>query len=114
MEDCLFCKIANGQIPSTFLYEDDQLIVINDINPQTPVHMLVIPKKHIRNVAAAQPEDQDLLGHMLLTAKKMTEERGIAESGYRLIINTGKDGAQTVQHLHMHVMGGTALAERMV
>lgn len=114
MEDCIFCKIANGQIPSPFLYEDDQLVVINDINPQTPVHMLILPKKHIQSLAAVQDEDQDLLGHMLMTAKKMAQARDVAQSGYRLIINTGKDAAQTVQHLHMHVMGGTQLAEKMV
>ena len=91
MEDCIFCKIAQGQIPSTFLYEDDQVIVINDINPQTPVHMLVLPKKHIQSLAAAQEEDRDLLGHMLMTAKNMARERGVAESGYRIIVNTGRD-----------------------
>ncbi len=114
MEDCIFCKIAQGQIPSTFLYEDDQIVVINDINPQTPVHMLVLPKKHIQSLAAAQEEDRDLLGHMLMTAKHMAQERGIAESGFRIIINTGRDGAQTVTHLHMHIMGGKQLPEQMV
>ncbi|MBQ6475753.1 MAG: histidine triad nucleotide-binding protein [Clostridia bacterium] len=114
MEDCIFCKIAQGQIPSTFLYEDDQVVVINDINPQTPVHMLVLPKKHIQSLAAAQEEDRDLLGHMLMTAKNMARERGVAESGYRIIVNTGRDGAQTVQHLHMHIMGGKQLPEQMV
>ena len=114
MEDCIFCKIAQGQIPSTFLYEDDQVIVINDINPQTPVHMLVLRKKHIQSLAAAQEEDRDLLGHMLMTAKNMAQERGVAESGYRIIVNTGRDGAQTVQHLHMHIMGGKQLPEQMV
>ena len=114
MEDCIFCKIANGQIPSAFLYEDDQIVVINDINPQAPVHMLILPKKHIQSVAAAADEDKDLLGHMMITAKKMAEMRGIAQSGFRLIVNTGKDGAQSVPHLHMHVLGGTQLAEKMV
>ncbi len=114
MEDCIFCKIAQGQIPSTFLYEDDQVVVINDINPQTPVHMLVLPKKHIQSLAAAQEEDRDLLGHMLMTAKNMARERGVAESGFRIIINTGRDGAQTVPHLHMHIMGGKQLPEQMV
>ena len=114
MEDYFLCKIAQGQIPSTFLYEDDQVVVINDINPQTPVHMLVLPKKHIQSLAAAQEEDRDLLGHMLMTAKNMARERGVAESGYRIIVNTGRDGAQTVQHLHMHIMGGKQLPEQMV
>ena len=88
--------------------------MINDINPQTPVHMLVLPKKHIQSLAAAQEEDRDLLGHMLMTAKNMARERGVAESGYRIIVNTGRDGAQTVQHLHMHIMGGKQLPEQMV
>ena len=114
MEDCIFCKIAQGLIPSTFLYEDDKVVVINDINPQTPVHMLVLPKKHLQSLAAAEDEDASILGHMLMTAKKMAQQRGIGESGYRIIINTGRDGAQTVPHLHLHIMGGKQLPEQMI
>ena len=111
--DCIFCKIISGEIPSPHIYEDDQVVVINDINPQAPIHMLVLPKKHVASVAATTDEDQALLGHMMRVAAKMAEERGIAESGYRLIVNTGRDGAQTVMHLHLHVLGGKALTEQM-
>ena len=111
--DCIFCKIANGIIPSNKVYEDNDMLAFHDINPQAPVHMLVLPKKHVASVAATTDEDQALLGHMMRVAAKMAEERGIAESGYRLIVNTGRDGAQTVMHLHLHVLGGKALTEQM-
>ena len=111
--DCIFCKIANGEIPSEFVYEDDQVVVINDLNPQAPVHMLVLPKKHIACLSESSDEDQALLGHMLRVAAKAAELRGIAAPGFRLVINNGKDGAQSVMHLHMHVLGGKQMAESM-
>lgn len=111
--DCVFCKIIAGDIPSKTVYEDDLVRVIDDVNPQAPVHMLVLPKKHIESVAQAAQEDQALLGHMLLVAAKAAQMRGVAESGYRLIINTGRDGAQSVLHLHLHVLGGKPMTEQM-
>lgn len=111
--DCIFCKIIDGQIPSEFLYEDDQVVVINDISPQAPVHMLVLPKKHVDSVAATSDADQALLGHMMRVAAKMAQQRGVDQTGYRLIVNTGRDGAQSVMHLHLHVLGGKQLTESM-
>lgn len=113
MADCIFCKISAGQIPSSTVYEDEQVRVIRDINPQAPTHLLVLPKKHMDSVAHAQGEDQALLGHMLLTAANVARSEGIAEDGYRLVINTGSNGAQSVAHLHLHILGGKALSGMM-
>ncbi|MBQ7566345.1 MAG: histidine triad nucleotide-binding protein [Oscillospiraceae bacterium] len=104
MNDCLFCKIAAGQIPSKTVYEDEQVYAFYDIDPQAPTHFLVIPKKHVSCLDECTEEDEALLGHMLLTAMKLAAEQGL-ENGYRIVINTGDDGGQTVKHLHMHVMG---------
>lgn len=113
MADCIFCKIIAGEIPSDTVYEDDQVKVIRDINPQAPKHLLVLPKKHLASVAQAAPQDQALLGHMLLTAAEVARRQGIEQSGYRLAVNTGQDGAQSVAHLHLHILGGKALSGRM-
>ncbi|MGI6003828.1 MAG: histidine triad nucleotide-binding protein [Christensenellales bacterium] len=113
MQDCIFCKIIAGDIPATKAYEDDQVVVIHDINPQAKHHLLVIPKKHMPSVLQAQDEDRTLLGHMLLTANGVAVKKGIDASGFRLVINTGADGAQTVGHLHMHILGGEKLSGRM-
>lgn len=113
MADCIFCKIAAGEIPSSTVYEDELVRVIRDINPQAPTHLLVLPKKHMDSVAHAQSEDQALLGHMLLTAANVARSEGIAEDGYRLVINTGSNGAQSVAHLHLHILGGKALSGMM-
>nr|WP_122013583.1 histidine triad nucleotide-binding protein [Maliibacterium massiliense] len=113
MEDCLFCKIIAGEIPAKRAYEDEQVVVIHDINPQAPMHMLVLPKKHLASIAQMAPEDKALLGHMMFVAQQMAKAAGIADAGFRLVINTGKDGAQSVQHLHLHVLGGRALSGQM-
>ena len=105
-EDCIFCKIASGAIPVKFVYEDDFLVAFPDINPMAPVHVLVIPRKHLDSIAAAGPEDSALLGHALLTLPKIAAKLGIAESGFRVVMNTGKDGGQSVMHLHWHLLGG--------
>lgn len=104
--DCIFCKIANKEIPSTIVYEDEDVIAFRDLNPEAPVHILVIPKKHIASLNAATAEDQQLLGKVLLTIQKIAAKQGIAEKGYRVVTNCGEQGGQTVMHLHFHLMGG--------
>ena len=104
--DCIFCKIANKEIPSTIVYEDDEIIAFNDVNPEAPVHILVIPKKHISSLNAATAEDEQLLGRILLTVQKIAAEQGIAEAGYRVVNNCGELGGQTVHHIHFHLLGG--------
>jgi histidine triad (HIT) family protein len=110
MSDTIFGKILSGEIPSEFIYEDDHCVAINDISPQAPVHVLVIPKKGIPRLVDAQPEDQDLLGHLLLAAGKIAEQLGVAEA-FRLIINNGSGAGQTVFHLHLHIIAGREFAE---
>lgn len=105
-EDCIFCKIIKGDIPSAKVYEDDKMIAINDVAPAAPVHILLMPKIHIANVTTAAPE---LLGYMLGKVKQIAKKSGIAEKGFRVVINTGDDGGQTVKHLHIHIIGGKAL-----
>jgi histidine triad (HIT) family protein len=111
MEDCIFCKIAAGEIPATVVYEDDDVIAFEDLNPQVPVHTLLIPKQHYANVGDDVPPE--LLGKLFSTVKKVAEIKGVSESGYRIIANTGEDGRQTVHHLHVHLLGGTRLPIRM-
>lgn len=109
MNDCIFCKIAAGAIPSKKAYEDDRVLAFHDISPQAPVHVLVIPKKHLTSMMNLTPEDDMLLGHMFRTAQKLAEELGVAQEGFRLVFNTGVNGGQTVPHLHMHLLGGREL-----
>jgi len=106
--DCLFCKIVNEEIPVRKVYEDDMSIAFPDINPQAPVHVLVIPRKHIHSLAEAGAEDRDLLGHLLATAAKVAAKENLAK-GFRVVLNIGKEGGQTVDHLHLHVLGGRAM-----
>lgn len=105
-EDCIFCKIIKGDIPSTKVYEDDKMIAINDVAPAAPVHVLLMPKVHTANITTADPE---LVAYMLGKVKMIAEKTGIAEKGFRVVINTGDEGGQTVKHLHIHVIGGKAL-----
>lgn len=107
--DCIFCKIVKGDIPSKKIYETDNVLAFHDIQPLAPKHALVIPKKHIASMNEAGEEDRALLGDVLLAAKKVAGELGIADSGYRLIINVGSDGGQVVYHIHVHVLGGEKL-----
>ncbi|WP_066377575.1 histidine triad nucleotide-binding protein [Anabaena sp. CA = ATCC 33047] len=107
--ETIFSKIIRREIPANIVYEDDLALAFKDINPQAPVHLLVIPKKPIPKLADATPEDQALLGHLLLTAKLVAEKAGL-DDGYRVVINTGNDGGQTVYHLHLHILGGRSLA----
>ena len=106
MSTCLFCRIVNGDIPAKVVYQDDEVMAFDDINAQAPVHVLVIPKRHVASVQDCQSEDQALLGHLLLTCSRVTRMKQLTESGYRIVTNTGTDGGQTVSHLHLHVLGG--------
>ena len=110
MNDCLFCKIAAGQIPSNKLYEDDQLMAFYDIDPQAPTHFLVIPKQHIDSAAALTESDAALLGHIYAVIADLCRQLGVAENGYRVVTNVGADGGQSVKHLHFHVLAGRSLA----
>jgi len=107
--NCIFCKIAAGTTPTDFLAYDDNVFVIHDVNPQAPVHLLVIPFQHIQSMDEVAPHDAELLGRMALLAKSAATAAGIGDQGYRLVINCGEDGGQTVGHLHMHVLGGRQL-----
>ena len=104
MSDCIFCKIANHEIPSKAAYEDDMIYSFYDLEPQAPVHVLIVPKKHIGSLDEAQAEDAELLAHMLLKVKDIAKDLGL-EKGYRVVINTGEDGGQSVHHLHIHLLG---------
>ncbi len=106
MADCLFCKMVNGEITPDKVYENDAVLAFKDINPQAPVHALVIPKKHIATMNDLEPEHDVLVGEMYLTAKKVAEKLGVAQSGYRTVMNCNEDGGQTVFHLHLHILGG--------
>ena len=106
MTDCVFCKIVSGEIPSKRVYEDDQVIVINDLNPGAPVHVLVIPKEHTENILTASPE---ILVHVKKVLPEIVKKLGIAEKGFRIVVNTGVEGGQTVPHLHFHILGGKVL-----
>ena len=102
--DCIFCKIAAGEIPSKKLFEDDRVIAFYDLNPQAPVHCLMIPKKHISSIDDVQDEDAEILSYMMLKIKDVAAQLGL-QNGYRVVINCGEDGVQTVQHLHLHILG---------
>ncbi len=107
---CLFCKIAAKQIPSKILFEDDDLLAFHDINPAAPTHVLVIPKQHLQSLHDGKPEHAALFGKLLLAASRAAELTGVAQSGYRVVANTGPDAGQSVFHLHVHVLGGRSMA----
>lgn len=107
---CLFCKIAAGEIPSTRVYSDDELYAFRDINPGAPQHILLITRKHILSVAALEEDDSALMGRLMLRARKIAEQEGFAEDGFRCVFNTGVDGGQTVQHIHLHILAGRHLS----
>jgi histidine triad (HIT) family protein len=107
--DCLFCGIVEGRIASNLICEDERTLAFRDINPQAPVHVLVIPKKHMSSLDDATAEDGALLGALMLTAREVARSEGIAESGFRTVVNTGDEGGQTVGHLHVHVLGGRSM-----
>jgi histidine triad (HIT) family protein len=105
VSDCIFCKIVDGNIPAKKVYEDEDMLAFNDISPARPVHVLLIPKKHITSLASATPEDAPVLGRMLAKANEIATSQG-SPDGFRVIINTGRVGQQEVQHLHIHIVGG--------
>jgi histidine triad (HIT) family protein len=107
--DCLFCKIVSGAIPAKKIFEDDQAIAFRDINPQAPAHILVVPKRHVGSLAEAEEnDDKQLLGHLLALVRQIAHSENLG-GGYRTVINTGPDGGQTVDHLHLHLLGGRAM-----
>ncbi|MBI4512113.1 MAG: histidine triad nucleotide-binding protein [Deltaproteobacteria bacterium] len=109
MSDCLFCRIRDGQVPATMVHQDEHCIAFRDIHPQAPTHILVVPRKHIATLNDATEEDALLLGHVLLTAKKIARDEGHGDPGWRAIANVNRDAGQTVFHLHVHVLGGRRL-----
>lgn len=108
--NCLFCKIIKGQIPARCVYETDEIYAFHDIAPQAPTHILIIPKRHITNLNETNFNDHALLGIMVQTAQKLAVQEGIAETGYRLIMNTNAHGGQSVDHMHLHLLGGRAMS----
>ncbi len=106
MSDCLFCRIVSGEIKPQMVYEDEQIIAIRDINPQAPVHILIIPRKHIATTNDLHTEDTALIGHIVLMATRIAREEAIAEQGYRTVFNCNSAGCQAVYHLHLHLLGG--------
>lgn len=112
MENCLFCKIIKGEIPSTKVYEDEKILAFRDINPQTPVHILVIPKEHIDGVDALNESNSAVVSHIFAKIAGIAAKEGL-KNGYRVVSNVGEDGGQTVRHLHFHILGGTKLSEKM-
>ncbi len=110
MSDCLFCKIVAGEIPGSFVHQDDQMVVLNDINPQAPMHMLVIPRKHIASLNALEPADDALVGSMFRRAAALAREHGYEHRGYRTVFNTNREAGQTVFHIHLHVLAGRGLS----
>lgn len=114
MEDCIFCKIIKGEIPSDKVYEDEEILAFRDINPAAPIHILVIPKKHIAMLTDLEKEDEALIGKIYTTINKIAEQEGFKEQGYRVIVNCGKDSGQEVMHIHFHVLGGKKLGDKIV
>jgi histidine triad (HIT) family protein len=104
--NCLFCKIAQGEIPATIVFEDNDVIAFRDIRPQAPTHVLIIPRKHIATIDDAEDEDQQLLGKMILKAKQLAQSEGLSDAGYRLVFNVNSGGGQEVYHIHLHLLGG--------
>jgi len=105
-EDCIFCKIADGRIPSELIHEDDVCVAFDDLNPQAPTHILIIPREHVDSLDKTTDQHRDALGHLLATAANIARKKGFAGDGYRVVINTNADGGQTVFHLHVHLLAG--------
>ncbi|MFH1762096.1 MAG: histidine triad nucleotide-binding protein [bacterium] len=106
---CIFCKIINKEIKADILFENESLLAFKDINPQAPIHILIIPKEHIVNVAQLTEQHSDLAGRMILLGRSLAEKKGISESGFRLVLNCNRDGGQAVDHIHLHLLGGRAM-----
>ena len=113
-ENCIFCKIIKGEIPSSKVYEDDEVLAFNDINPAAPIHVLVIPKKHIASLAEMNDVDEKIISKVYKVINEIAEKQGFKDKGYRVIVNCGKDGGQEVGHLHFHLLAGKQLGEKIV
>ena len=111
--DCIFCQIVAGKIPGDIVYQDKTIMVFRDINPQAPVHLLLIPKKHISSLTHLPEAELPLIAHMVNTANRLAKDEGVSEKGYRLVINCGEEGGQLVPHLHMHLLGGRRLQGKL-
>jgi len=112
-EQCIFCRIVAGEVPSDIVYQDEDFLAFRDISPQAPTYVLIIPKTHITSLAQLTEEQQELAGRLIIIAKKLAEKEGIAKRGYRLVINCGPEGGQLVPHLHLHLIGGRKLGDRL-
>lgn len=109
MENCLFCQIAAGKLAADIVYEDNDMVAFTDISPEAPTHLLVIPRRHIASINEASPKDAELLGKLLLKASSLAKQRGLDSKGYRLVANVGREAGQTVDHIHVHLLGGRFL-----
>ena len=105
-KDCIFCKIVNGEIPTEFLYQDDKLVVFRDINPHAPVHILIVPKKHVRSINDLTENDREIISHMIMVGKDIAKKESVNSSGYKLLFNVERGGGQVIFHLHLHLIGG--------
>jgi histidine triad (HIT) family protein len=110
MDECIFCKIVNKEIPSKIVYEDEDILAFNDINPQAPTHILLIPREHFASLNAIPEEKKEILSSLLLKARQIAEEKGIAQSGYRIVLNTERNSGQEVFHIHLHLLGGRRMS----
>jgi histidine triad (HIT) family protein len=106
MTNCLFCKIVNKESPAEIVYENDKIVAFKDTHPQAPLHLLIVPRKHIPSVEHLEIEDKELIGELFLVAQRITREQGVAKTGYKLVFNVGKGGGQIIEHLHLHLLGG--------
>ncbi len=113
MDDCIFCKIIKREIPSSIVYEDNEIIAFRDVNPQAPIHILVIPKKHISSLVDLKEEDEVVVGRIYTVINKIAQQEGIDKKGFRVIVNCGEDGGQEVKHLHFHILGGKKLGVKI-
>ncbi len=111
--ECVFCRIVAGELPSDILYQDDEVMAFRDINPLAPTHVLIIPKRHINSLADLSDGEAQIIGHMAEVANRLARQEGIARKGYRLVVSSGEDGGQVVPHLHMHLLGGRRLSDRL-
>jgi histidine triad (HIT) family protein len=111
--DCIFCRIVAGEVPTQYLHEDQEVVAFPDINPQAPQHILIVPKEHFSTLGEMVPKKRELLGHLFLVAHSVADQVGIVESGFRLVVNQGRDGDQVVPHLHLHLLGGRKLSGKM-
>lgn len=114
MEECIFCKIIKREIPAEIVYEDEEIIAFKDINPAAPIHILVIPKKHIASLIELKKEDEATIGRIYTVINMVAQEQGVKERGYRVIVNCGKEGGQEVGHLHFHLLAGKQLGEKII